>query len=148
MHSLVMIHMDMLRISAVRNGRAFRLCHSEHAYRNGKAFFLCHSEHARTRRALCSPTEGGERGPSGNMLPSDTSWNPLKMNWKPISESESDSEIATILRLSNMINSFRHRGHFAANLDPLRGSSHKKLNPHEPIYWVYSHTSPQARYFT
>jgi 2-oxoglutarate dehydrogenase E1 component len=30
----------------------------------------------------------------------------------------------------------RHRGHFAANLDPLRGSSHKKLNPHEPIYWV------------
>lgn len=30
----------------------------------------------------------------------------------------------------------RHRGHFAANLDPLRGSSHKKLSPHEPIYWV------------
>lgn len=58
------------------------------------------------------------------------------MRWAPLPDSAAEQEVAIVLRLSNMINAFRHRGHFAANLDPLRGSSHKKLNPHEPIYWV------------
>jgi len=50
-------------------------------------------------------------------------------------DSEEDRKQAIILRLSNLINSFRHRGHFAAMLDPIRGSCHQKLHPNEPIEW-------------
>ena len=63
-------------------------------------------------------------------------WNPLEMKWPAIPQEDGKRLTTIALRLSNMINAFRHRGHFAAMLDPLRGSSHKKLNPHEPIYWV------------
>jgi len=63
-------------------------------------------------------------------------WNPLEMKWPAVPKEDGRRLTTIALRLSNMINAFRHRGHFAAMLDPLRGSSHKKLNPHEPIYWV------------
>eukprot|EP00929_Paragymnodinium_shiwhaense_P113548 TRINITY_DN8182_c0_g2_i1.p1 TRINITY_DN8182_c0_g2~~TRINITY_DN8182_c0_g2_i1.p1 ORF type:complete len:1139 (-),score=183.35 TRINITY_DN8182_c0_g2_i1:607-4023(-) len=38
-------------------------------------------------------------------------------------------------RLYCMLESFRHRAHMAAKLDPLRGSLHRRLDPREPILW-------------
>ncbi|CAJ1334357.1 unnamed protein product [Effrenium voratum] len=39
------------------------------------------------------------------------------------------------VRIFRLAQAFRHRGHLAACLDPLRGKQSRKLSPDEPVHW-------------
>ena len=39
------------------------------------------------------------------------------------------------VRVFQMVEAMRHRGHLAATLDPLRGKQSRQLSPQEPIHW-------------